>query len=334
MTRKFVPFAVLCLALVASGGAAQDYSWSQLNQMDRSLTITHQGLEWHKTDQEAVPDNAGWVFRSNHFVFGMPRIVDQRHDFIPPGDDVQRPGVSVLVREGFVIGHFDRMRVPLFVCQRWTQADYHRMKKRSQQDRNWRVDLELPLYARGEGTSYNYADTDLQRGHMARHADNRAWGEDNSAMGCQMSNSAPQHRNVNMGPGWRELEDAVQSIVSEGDIKVVWTITGTLFRDKENPDDEEAEVDFSAAEYVGDGFGVPKATYKIVGWFDGRGYFQGRGYVFEQTAASPQTDPDPANHLVPIRKIEERAGIDVFPLMKDHIEDIVEKGEHDNMWGS
>lgn len=330
MKRLAFSIGLVCLCALVATASEQDYTWTQLDTMDEQLTRTYQGLERHKADPTDLPANQGWILRSNHFVFGMPRLLDRRHDFSPDGE-TDRPGISVVVREGFVVAHFDRMRAPLFVCQRWTKADYHRMEKTEAQSRPWKEDLELPMYARA-GTSYDGMETDMGRGHMARHADNRAWGIDNSKTGCRMSNSAPQHRDVNRGAGWRGLEDAVQQIVvKEGaDIEVIWTISGTLYRDEENPDGEAPEDDFANAEFVGGGFGVPKATYKIVGWFDRQGYFQARGYVFEQT----DREPEVTHYLTPIDEIEERAGVDFFPMLKNYIEKIVEGTEYDNMWGS
>lgn len=326
-------FTAFCLLILPAFG--QDSDLRQLNRLEGRITRTYEGLELHKTDRSDVPDNPGWVLRSRHFVFGMPRLVDRRHDFVPETGGVKRPGVSVLVREGFVVAHFDRMRVPLFVCQRWTRADYHRMEAAKRIGRNWKPDLELPMYARADGTSYNYQETSMQRGHMARHEDNHAWGADSANFGCLMSNSAPQHRKVNMGKGWRDLEDALQEIVNDGsDIEVIWTISGTLYRDSDNPEDEQPEDDFQKAGLIGDGFRVPQATYKIVGWFDGRGYFQARGYVFEQGGSDPEPDPDPKEHLTPIDEIEKRAAVDFFPLLKDYIEDLIEKQTYGDMWGA
>ena len=118
----------LCLLFLIQPASAAEYSWRQLDIMDERLTRIHEGLEQHKTDPSDLPPNQGWILRSKHFIFGMPRLNDRRHDFNPDGE-VIRAGITVLVREGFVIAHFDRMRAPLFVCQRWTKADYHRMKK-------------------------------------------------------------------------------------------------------------------------------------------------------------------------------------------------------------
>ncbi len=261
----------------------------------------------------------------------MPQPVDRRHDFKPEGSEVKLPGISVLVREGFVIGHFDRMASPAWVCQRWTKVDHYRMKELPNQNRPWKVDLELPVYAQ-LGTSYDGNETMMDHGHMARHANNRAWGVDCSQMGCRMSNSTPQHRQVNRGDAWRQLEDMAQDIVAEEDhdIPVIWIISGTAFRDKDNPPSESPEHDFESVERVGDGFGVPYATYKIVAWFDDKGRFQARGYVFEQT----DTKPDLKAYLTTLDKIEERTGLDFFPLLKNEIEDKIESAAYKDLWGA
>jgi endonuclease G len=288
-------------------------------------------LEHARTDISDTPVNQGWLLRSKHFVFGMPQLADRRHDYKPDGRDTQRPGISVLVREGFVIAHFDRMRAPLWVCQRWTKPDYYRMKGVTKQPRRWKEDLELPSYARA-GTSYDGNQTKMDRGHMARHKDNHAWGVDSANMGCRMSNSTPQHKDVNRGKGWRDLEDAAQEIVKDEDssIEVIWTISGSIYRDKENPPDETPEEDFAAVQRIGGGFGVPNATYKIVGWFDEDGHFQARGYVFEQTDRMRRVE----SYLTPIEVIEHRTGLDFFSLLKDDIEELIESTDHEDIWGA
>ena len=63
-----------------------------------------------------------------------------------------------------------------------------------------------------------------------------------------MSNSAPQHRNVNrFGSAWGVLEDEVRDIVvSPGtDIEAVWAIAGTIYRDETNPASETPQQDFA-----------------------------------------------------------------------------------------
>ena len=88
---------------------------------------------------------------------------------------------------------------------------------------------EVPKYARA-GASYRGNTTLMDRGHMARYQKNRAWGEDNSDAGCFMTNSTPQHRAVNRGKAWRDLEDELRDIVANEDrgIEVIWVISGSV----------------------------------------------------------------------------------------------------------
>ena len=68
---------------------------------------------------------------------------------------------------------------------------------------------------------------------MARHAMNRAWGVDASNVGTKMSNSAPQHRNINrQGGTWGELEDEIRDVVARpgSDINALWSISGAIYR--------------------------------------------------------------------------------------------------------
>lgn len=334
LVPRFQSHAVLVACLLFAGVTPISHA------ADNSLPTTAedgfleglQRLETAKTDPNDI-DNTGWALRSGHFVFGMPKLSDDRYSFTPDGFTARQPGISVIAREGFVVAHFDRMKVPLWVAQRWTKFDADRMDELGEQSRPWREDLELPGYARG-GTSYEGNKTKLDRGHMARHAPNRAWGVDTSNFGVKMSNSAPQHRTINRGGAWRELEDEIVDVVSNdpAEIEAVWTITGTIWRDAANPAGETPEDDFAAVVRLpSGGFGVPDATYKVVGWFDDSGFFQARAYVFEQPHTASFSgdnisliydlgDPQPlVKHLVKIDDLEERTGVDFFPCGLDPI---------------
>lgn len=93
----------------------------------------------------------------------------------------------------------------------------------------------------------------MNRGHMARHKDNAAWGKDNSDAGCLMSNIAPQHERLNQD-SWLALENEHREIVGAdgSEITTLWVICGTIF--------ENNQPEFT----VGNGVGVPKATYKVI----------------------------------------------------------------------
>ena len=301
-------------------------------------------LERARTDEDDARDDLRFTIRSRHFVFGMPRLIDDRYRIDP-----KNPGVSLVMKEGFVIAFLESMRSPLWVCQRWTrdelQDDQARIPSLAD-ERDWREDPDLPFDTH-IGTSYAGNDTKLDRGHMAKHSMNRAWGFDTSIQGCLMSNSTPQHRTINRSPGaWYRIEEAVEAVVGDdtSGIDVVWTISGALFRDNDNPAGEDVKADFDKLGTITSGFKVPFATFKIVCWFHENGFFHARGYVFEQpytvgaagmlSFAIPAQDRPLTEYIVKIRELEERAGVDFFPLLRDQIEDLVEERTFVTMWGS
>ncbi len=263
----------------------------------------------------AGQDSAKWKLRSKHFLYGMPRILDDRYKFTPAGETEEKIGISVLVREGFVVGHADKYRVPLWVSMQWTRDDYLRSEDEQSYGRPFAEDEELPPYARA-GTSYNWTVTGLDRGHMARHKDNRAWGEDNSDAGCLMSNVAPQKSSLNQY-AWLSIEDEHRDIVNKqsAGITRLWVISGTIF-------DQGVAV-----EKVND-IGVPHATYKVIGWFKDS-TFHCRGYILKQT----DSKRDPKKYLVSVDTVEQRTGLDFFSELDDAIEDAAEAETATTLWG-
>jgi len=265
-----------------------------------------------------------WQLRSEHLIWGMPRQTDNRHNVRFPGETDPRPDISVLVREGFVIGHYDLYRVPAWVAVRWSREDHDSMIDGSY-SRDFGPDPELPRYAQA-GTSYDHATSRMERGHMARHADNEAWGEDNSDMGCLMSNIVPQHKDMN-GEAWNDLEILHQGVVADASIGIstVWVISGPIFEDTNNDGVE------NLAGQVGNGVGVPHSTYKVIGWFDGNGEFNARGYVVRQ---EDRVRNNPAHYLTPIDEIETNTGLDFFPELPTARAAQIEAPHHTTLWGS
>ena len=166
-----------------------------------------------------------------------------------------------------------------------------------------------------------------------------------------MSNSAPQHRRVNrFGSAWGKLENEIRDIVTEPgtEIEAVWTISGTIYRDETNPSSETPEQDFAAVTRLpGGGFGIPDATYKVVGWFDENDRFQARAYVFEQphtatfngndinlTYTLGNTKAPIADYIERIDTLENRTGLDFFPMLQDNIEDLIEGALNQDLWGA
>lgn len=333
--------AMTIIAVFLSGAfkaAAVDYD-TELADIRDSLETAEKvhALEQARTDLDDIADK-GFVIRSPHLIFGMPRLTDGRYD-----TESGAPGISLLVREGFVIAHFDAMRTPLWVAQRWTADEDEDNDAIESLDRDWREDPDLPptLHI---GTSYAGNTTGLDRGHMAKHSMNRAWGYDASIQGCLMSNSVPQHMSINRGGAWRQLEDEIEELFDNGvfEGEAVWTISGALYRDADSPPGESPSEDLERVARITTGFGVPYATFKIVAWFEPNGFFQARGYIFEQpytidAEGRPVFDiPDQsrpmAEFIEPIDMIEARAGVDFFPQLRDSIENLIERTDYDHAW--
>jgi endonuclease G len=246
----------------------------------------------------------------------MPQLT-RNFDFSPSGGDLDVPGVSVLVREGFVVVHHDRFKVPMWVSMRWTDEDLQESENLSSLPRPFNQDFELPWYARSEDRYPGHTTHQQDRGHMARHADNRAYGRDNSDAGCLMSNIVPQQAGLNQGI-WNDLEDEHRNVVGLSSLGVdqLWVISGPIFADH--------TPEFTVANDVG----VPGAFYKVIGWFRD-GEFQARGYVLERF----DDEDDLASYLTPIDQIEQATGIDFFPDMEDVEENALESATFSTLWG-
>lgn len=280
-----------------------------------------------QAQQELNPDSvtpagAGptglWRLRSRHIVWGMPRQSDNRHNVVYPGETQARAGLSVLVREGFVIGHYDLFKEPAWVSVRWTREDHDRLQTNSFA-RPFGPDEELPRFAQAH-KDYDFATSSMERGHMARHEDNEAWGSDNSDAGCLMSNIVPQHKDMN-GEAWNDLENLHQQVVVDSTLNIdtVWIISGPVFRNGQ------------PESMIGNGVAVPMGTFKVIGWYDHSGQFQARGYLVKQ---EDRVRNDPAHYLVRIRDLETQTGLDFFPELPAARANVIETAQPTNLWGS
>ncbi len=345
-------YLVLVLSCVSMAATAQppddafDYA-DELAEVTEDVALGAKlfALEKPQADPVSHDSAPGMQLRSRHLIFGLPRLTDNR--YAPAGGG---PGVSLLVREGFVVGYSDVLHCPIWVAQRWTKDEYGNIDRTPELKRDWKEDPELPADLH-VGVGYSGTQTGLDRGHMARHQMNRSWGLDASIAGCLMTNSVPQHLKINRGSAWGELENAVRDRVKTASAnasdKALWTISGALFRDADNPVGESPGVDLTRSASITGGFRVPYATYKIVAWFDGEGLFHARGYIFEQPYTVPSGQNLKSAHFTipaqdiglkefihPIDEIESRAGVDFFADLNDSAESGIESAKPSTLWGS
>lgn len=252
-----------------------------------------------------------WRLRSKHFLLGMPEIIDDRYD--SPTEE-EGPELSVLVREGFVIGHLDRAKIPLWMCMRWNRENLAASLAEKERRRKFEVDKELPEHAQGD-TSYDQSGID--RGHLARNKDNLAWGEDNASSGDLMSNIVPQLSVLNRGP-WYELEKVI-SVAPEKRVakdQTFWIIAGSVF--------DGGRI----KKRIGNGIGVPDSYYKIVAWYDRTGRFRVMAFLFPFDA----TVKNPTKYLTSVDEVEICTGLNFFPDLDPAISVAAESVHPTAMW--
>ena len=213
-----------------------------------------------------------------------------------------------------MIGHADRFKAPIWVSVHWNRKYFDESESLRDSKRDFEEDPELPDYARG---STRYENSAYQRGHMARNKDNLAFGSDNTSMGDRMSNIVPQRPSLNERV-WGRLEDDHRKVVAAGKIDEIWIISGAVY-DGMKP-----------IETVGNGIGVPVATYKVIGWYDDKRRFNAQGFVIPQTA----TEVGSTRYLVSIRSIEERTGLDFFPELSPQESERIEATTPRVLWES
>ncbi len=273
--------------------------------------MTPRGARVASMSFEARRQSAG------HLLYGAPEIEEaDRFAFTPDGFDEPVEGMTVLVKEAFTLGHYDRLKLPAWVAMHWTLEDLVRSETVTFGRPSFRLDSDLPPYAR-DGTSLTFSLTKMERGHMARDADLEAWGYDAVTDGVTMSNIVPQRVSKNHVV-WGRLENQHRFIVDEDDfdIDTVWVISGPIF------DDVDA-VTFSPG-----GVGIPDATYKVIGWLGSEEELHVRAYVIRQN----DTDTGLTKYLRSVAEVEELTGLDFFPELDPAIANPLEAATFTTLW--
>lgn len=220
-----------------------------------------------------------------------------------------------MVRDGFVIGHNDKRKVPAWTSKRWNRDDLNETKIHKSRFA-FQSDSDLPEYARSSPQSYARAGFD--RGHLVSPSDNNAWGEASVRRAFLMSNVAPQAPQLNRRI-WLLLEREHKEIVNNPKygIEEIWIIAGTVF-------EENAETKF-----VSDGVGIPDAFFKIVAWFNSNGTLEVRSYLFPQNSSSK----DLTSYLTTLNEIECKTGLCFFPLMPEAQKMQIMNYHPSDLWG-
>lgn len=273
---------LLCLVLLLSGGCVEYV---------RRPAV---GVEYTQLQAGDDANATKWV--AKNCPFGKPQLV---------GSD---SGPTELVyREGYVLQHSGRDKIPLWVCEGLYPGQLTGPGDRKKSSFKADPDLKGP---RGEPSDYKLSGYD--QGHNAPAADfKRTQKMMNESH--YMSNMAPQ-----VGQGfnqtvWRKLEDRVRTWVTSGtvDQPQVWVTTGTLFYD---PKEENPMTATGWVEHKRIGLGrvsVPTHFYKIVVGRTAEGQWHCVAFVMENKKYPNSYDP--AKSITTVKWIEDHTRINFMP---------------------
>lgn len=255
-----------------------------------------------------VANKARWI--AKNCPLGLPQ----------PNGALDLGPTELIYREGYVLLHSDRDRVPLFVCEGINHEQLHGPGDRSRS--SWRPD---PALTGARASDADYRGSGYDRGHMAP-AMNAKRTQLLMNETHYLSNAVPQ-----VGPGfnrtvWRLLEEKVRGWMRptpEPDDTELFIITGPLFWEPE--EDDPTTADGVTIETIGPGkVAVPTHLFKLVVELTRGSPSRAVAFVMENRE-HPGTS-NPGAFIRSIRWIEERAGLnflpelDLDPLTRERVE--------------
>jgi len=230
-----------------------------------------------------------------HLSIGKPQAVHER------------------VREGYVLGHDGRLKIPVWVQYELGRGDLSGTAARKD---DFRADASIPYRYRAE--TDDYEDSDFDRGHMAPAGDmNRS--EKVMSESFLLSNMAPQvgigfNRNI-----WRSLETAVRGWVQERGRLTI--ITGPIFAI------ENSRVSYDV---IGENnVAVPTHFYKIVVDNNDPDNVQALAFMMPNRDLSGENYGD---YLTTIDAIESATGIDFLSALPAAVQHTVESNLAQGVW--
>lgn len=252
------------------------------------------GVQYTQLQAGDDANAARWV--AKNCPFGKPQLIGA--DFGP---------TELVYREGYVLQHSGRDKIPLWVCEGLYGGQLAGPGDRDRSKFKADPDLKGP-----HADPRDYSRTGYDRGHNAPAADFKRTQKmmDESHY---MSNMAPQ-----VGAGfnrtvWGRLEDRVRTWVAGGSVERpnVWVITGTLFYDprEENPATATGWVEHKA---IGrNRVAVPTHFYKIVVGQTPAGQWRCVAFVMENKRYP--NNYDLTGSITTVKWIEDRTRINFMP---------------------
>ncbi len=242
-------------------------------------------------------------------------------DPLRPAGDLGSEGLS-LVKEYSRLALDQGANVPSFVSYMLSASDIRETPATvTRLDSTFVRDPEV---GRTGVTDSDYRNTGFDRGHMKPAEDSPTQEAMNESH--QMTNIAPQHGNHNQQV-WRTLEQGVSGLVNSQGGKA-YIVTGNLFLDANGqPIPPEQRETTGAGERR---IAVPTHNFKTVLHELPNGNLTMYAYLVPNVKDGPskkeQILPLLDAHRVPVDRIEELLGQDLYANLPKHVQDKLEKG--------
>ncbi|MBL4839047.1 MAG: DNA/RNA non-specific endonuclease [Kordiimonadaceae bacterium] len=208
-----------------------------------------------------------------------------------------------LCREGYAVGYNEYYKSPIWVAYKITKSSVEGGVGRTTK---FKADMDLPEESRATLWDYKYSGYD--RGHMAPSAtmDFNKNARDES---YYLSNMTPQIAGLNQ-QGWKYLEAFFRDIAIEH--KTAYVVTGAIFDGNNRT--------------IGNGVHVPSHLYKVIYIPRTPGNEVMFGFLIPNENFNIK---DLKKYQMPVKKIQNRAGLDFFHKLKNSLEKQLEKSRVD-----
>ena len=213
---------------------------------------------------------------------------------------------EIIEHTGYTLSYREEYEVPEWVAYELTREEVTTLAVERKD--NFREDKAVGT---GSATLQDYKKSGYDRGHMAPAADFR-WSAEAMDDTFYLSNMCPQTHAFNAGI-WSDLESAIRSMAYEDGS--IYVVTGPVITD--GPYDTIGENKVA----------VPSYFYKVVLDYS-EPTIKAIGFILPH-----ENSKNPLSYFaVTVDEVEERTGLDFFPLLPDNTEEKLESSLDTSLW--
>ena len=213
---------------------------------------------------------------------------------------------EIIEHTGYTLSYREEYEVPEWVAYELTREEVTTLAVERKD--NFREDKTVST---GSATLQDYKKSGYDRGHMAPAADFR-WSAEAMDDTFYLSNMCPQTHAFNSGI-WSDLESAIRSMAYEDGS--IYVVTGPVLTD--GPYDTIGENKVA----------VPSYFYKVVLDYS-EPTLKAIGFILPH-----ENSKNPLSYFaVTVDEVEERTGLDFFPLLPDNTEEKLESSLDTSLW--